>query len=224
MIRGFLGFLGSSGSSVPRSSSGSSEFLGFLGLLGSSEFLGFLGFLGSSGFLGVPRSSSEFLGFLGQGSNRGPAARADDLSRYAGSVAIYSEEPEEPEEPLSWNSYCDFVVTPGMQKDQLLPGVTTADCPPRVKCDAKSPVRQARNRELLRHGLQIALLLAVDYLFVYWPESRLPLLDREGSLAFLRGMNVVILGDVWLTRAMPKWSARRIAGTWSRREREKFRA
>lgn len=111
-----------------------------------------------------------------------------------------------------------------MPKDQLLPGVTTAACPPRVTCDAKSPVQSARRREMLRHGIQIALLLAVDYLFVYWPESRLPLLDREASLAFLRGVNVVILGDVWLTRAMPKWSARRIAATWSRRERERFRA
>lgn len=111
-----------------------------------------------------------------------------------------------------------------MPKNQLLPGVTAADCPPSVNCDAKSPVQQARRRALLRDGLQVGLLLAVDYLFVHWPESRLPLLDREGTLAFLRGVNVVILGDVWLTRAMPKWSARRIAATWSRRERDRFRA
>lgn len=109
-----------------------------------------------------------------------------------------------------------------MPKNELLPGVSTTSCPPRVVCDAHRAIRSARRRVWLRDGLQVALLLAVDYLFVHWPESRMPFMDREASLAFLRGMNVVIVAHVWLARALPKWSARRIAATWCRAEREKF--
>ena len=109
-----------------------------------------------------------------------------------------------------------------MPKDELLPGVSTSACPPRVVCDAHTAIRGARRRAWLRDGLQLALLFAVDYLFVYWPDSRMPFLDRAASLAALRGMNVAIIGHVWLMRALPKWWARRIASTWCRSEREKF--
>jgi hypothetical protein len=109
-----------------------------------------------------------------------------------------------------------------MPTSELLPGVTTDSCPPRVVFDAHSAIRKARRRRLLRDVTQIALLLSVDYLFVYWPDSRMPFLDREASLAFLRGVNVVAIADLWLTRALPKWWAKRIAGTWSRAERERF--
>jgi hypothetical protein len=37
-------------------------------------------------------------------------------------------------------------------------------------------------------------------------------------------VNLLLVADLWLARAMPKWGARRIAGTWSRRERERFRS
>lgn len=109
-----------------------------------------------------------------------------------------------------------------MPKDELLPGVSTTACPPQVVCDAHTAIRGARRRAWLRDGLQLALLFAVDYLFVYWPESRMPFLDRAESLAALRGMNFAIVGHLWLVRALPKWSARRIASTWCRSEREKF--
>lgn len=111
-----------------------------------------------------------------------------------------------------------------MPKQELLPGVSTTSCPPRVVCDAHTAIRRARTRVWVRDGVQLALLLAVDWLFVYWPDSRMPFVDREASLAFLRGANVVILGHVWLARALPKWTAKRIAATWSRSEREKFLA
>jgi hypothetical protein len=104
----------------------------------------------------------------------------------------------------------------------LLPGVTTDCCPPRVSCDARAAIRAARRRALVRDTAQVAMLLAVDYLFLHWPESRVPLLGRASSLTFLRGMNALILGHLWLTRALPKWTARRIAATWTRNEREKF--
>lgn len=109
-----------------------------------------------------------------------------------------------------------------MPKNELLPGVSTSSCPPRVVCDAHDAIKRARRRAWLRDGLQFSLVLAVDYLFVHWPESRMPFLDREASLAFLRGVNLAILGHLWLARALPKWSAKRIASTWCRSEREKF--
>lgn len=111
-----------------------------------------------------------------------------------------------------------------MPKDQILPGVQTTSCPPRVVCDAHRAIRNARRRVWVRDGLQMALLLAVDYLFVHWPESRMPFLEREASLALLRGVNVAIIGHLGLSRALPRLYAKRIAATWCRTEREKFRA
>lgn len=109
-----------------------------------------------------------------------------------------------------------------MPKDELLPGVSTSSCPPRVVCDAHKAIRRARRRAWLRDGLQLSLLIAVDYLFVHWSESRMPFLDRATSMAALRGMNFAIVGHLCLMRALPKWWARRVAATWSRSEREKF--
>lgn len=109
-----------------------------------------------------------------------------------------------------------------MPKNDLLPGVSTTSCPPRVVCDAHRAIRSARRRVWLRDGLQFSLLIAVDYLFMHWPESRMPFMDRGSSLAFLRGVNVAIVAHLWLARALPKWTAKRIAATWCRAEREKF--
>jgi hypothetical protein len=50
----------------------------------------------------------------------------------------------------------------------------------------------------------------------------MPFLERHASLSLLRTMNVAILGHVWLMRSLPRWTAKRIAATWSRSEREKF--
>ena len=66
------------------------------------------------------------------------------------------------------------------------------------------------------------LLVAIDWLFIHWSDSRMPFLNRHASLSVLRVMNAGILGHIWLVRAMPKWTAKRIAATWSRSEREKF--
>jgi hypothetical protein len=107
-------------------------------------------------------------------------------------------------------------------REDLLPGVSTDACPPSVVCDAKAAIRRARRRALFRDVLQVGLLVAVDYLFVHWPESRVPFLDRHDSFNVLRLMNAVIVAHVWLVRALPKWTARRIATTWSRAERERF--
>jgi hypothetical protein len=109
-----------------------------------------------------------------------------------------------------------------MPKNELLPGVSTSSCPPRVACDAHDAIKRARRRAWIRDGLQLALLFAVDYLLVYWPSSRLPFLDRGASVTFLCGVNFAIVSHLLLARAMPKWTAKRIASTWCRSEREKF--
>jgi len=109
-----------------------------------------------------------------------------------------------------------------MRKPELLPGVTSSASPPEVVCDAHAAIRSARRRAWVRDGLQLTLLVAVDWLFVYWPDSRMPFLEREASLALLRAMNVVILGHMWLVRALPRWTAKRISSTWCRSERDKF--
>lgn len=109
-----------------------------------------------------------------------------------------------------------------MPRNELLPGVSTTSCPPRVVCDAHDAIKRARRRAWVRDGVQLTLLVGVDYLFVHWPESRLPFLDRAASLSFLRGVNLAMVGHLWLARALPKWFAKRIASTWCRSEREKF--
>ena len=110
-----------------------------------------------------------------------------------------------------------------MPKAELLPGVTTAACPPAVNCDAKAAIRSARRRAIARDIGQIALLFAVDYLFMRWPETRIPFLDRFQSLRFLEATNIAFVAHLWWARVlMPRWSAKRIATTWSRAEQQRF--
>lgn len=111
-----------------------------------------------------------------------------------------------------------------MPKDELLPGVAARSGPPRVLANAHETIRDARRRTLVKDVLQVGLLLAVDWLFLHWSDSRMPFLGRHASLSVLRAMNAGILAHIWLARAMPKWTAKRIAATWSRSERAKFRA
>lgn len=111
-----------------------------------------------------------------------------------------------------------------MPKIELLPGVTTKACPPPVVCDARAAMRKARHKALIREGLQLTLLLVVDSFLLRWPEARLPYLDRHGSINILLGLNIAMLGAMWITRALPRWNARRIATTWCARERSRYRA
>ncbi len=109
-----------------------------------------------------------------------------------------------------------------MPNPELLPGVITDSCPPRVVCDAHMAIRKARRRAILRDAVLIVLVASVDYLFFFWPESRLPFLSRLETLTAIRWMNVLLVADLWLMRALPKWWARRISETWCRAERERF--
>jgi len=109
-----------------------------------------------------------------------------------------------------------------MPTHELLPGVLTDSCPPAIRCDAHAAMRKARRRALWRDAVQLVLLIGVDWLFLRWPESRLPFAGREQSLMLLLGVNAAIGTHLWLVRALPRWTARRVAATWCRREREKF--
>ena len=110
-----------------------------------------------------------------------------------------------------------------MPKDELLPGVTVAACPPAVVCDARGAIRKARRRALARDIAQVTVLFAVDYLFLRWPEARVPLLDRHESLRVVELTNAVVAVQMFCARYLiPRWNAYRAATTWSRAERERF--
>jgi hypothetical protein len=110
-----------------------------------------------------------------------------------------------------------------MPKSELLPGVSPDRCLPQSACDAHGTMRGARRRAVVRDTLQIALLMAVNYLFMYWPASRMPFLERKESLLLLALVNGLVIVSVVLTRLIPRWTARRVAETWSRSEQEILR-
>ena len=76
---------------------------------------------------------------------------------------------------------------------------------------------------MARDAAQITVLFAVDYLFLRWPDARVPLLDRQQSLRVLEATNALIAAHLWWARVLlPRWAAHRIATTWSRAERARF--
>jgi hypothetical protein len=109
-----------------------------------------------------------------------------------------------------------------MPRQNLLPGVTAGGSEPMVVFDSRRVVMRARHIAIARDVAQIALLVAVDWLFQNWPSTHIPLLDRADSLALLGIVNMLTIGHVWTSRAFPRWRARRIAATWSQTERHRF--
>lgn len=104
----------------------------------------------------------------------------------------------------------------------LLPGVRETEVPPRVVFDSRRVIVRARRYALLRDTAHLLLVAAVDWMFVRWPSTHVPLLDRHDSLAVLGALNGLLLGYVWVVRMLPRWSARRIAATWCISERSRF--
>lgn len=104
----------------------------------------------------------------------------------------------------------------------LLPGVRETEVPPRVVCDSRRVIVQARRNALLRDSAHLLLVAIVDWMFVRWPASHVPMLDRYDSLAVLGALNGLLIGYVWVVRMLPRWSARRIASTWCITERSRF--
>jgi hypothetical protein len=110
-----------------------------------------------------------------------------------------------------------------MPRPKLLPGISHQGCPPVVHCDPRPAITGARRRALFRDVVQLVLVAAVDSLLIRWPAAHVPMLSRFDSVALVVAVNVVMLGSVWLTRVLPKWSARRIAETWCPAERARLR-
>ena len=105
-----------------------------------------------------------------------------------------------------------------MTRKELLPGVTSSECPPSIVCDSRTSIRRARLRATARDIAQILLLAGVDYLFIEWPGTHLPFMNRHDSVLVVAAVNAATLTWLWMSR----WTARRIAATWSHTERRRF--
>ncbi|MGZ7079314.1 MAG: hypothetical protein ACXVJT_07890 [Thermoanaerobaculia bacterium] len=108
-----------------------------------------------------------------------------------------------------------------MAPKKLLPGIESPECPPAIVCDSRGSIRKARTRATVRDILQVVLFVGVNYLFVRWPSSHVPFTDRHTSVVLMAAIDGAFFVWLWLSRVMPRWSARRIAATWSAAERRR---
>lgn len=109
-----------------------------------------------------------------------------------------------------------------MERQPLLPGVSAEPCPPAVVFDSRRAVRRARIRAAVIDGAQLALVGGVDWLFLHFRHTHVPLLDRAHSLAILAAVNVLLVAYIVLARTFPRWRAKRVAHTWTPAERARF--
>jgi hypothetical protein len=107
-------------------------------------------------------------------------------------------------------------------RQSLLPGVADVRTPPSVVFASRSIIVRARRRAVLRDVVDLLLLGCVDGLFLHWPQAHVPALDRADSLLLLAGLNFLMIGTMWLARAVPRWKARRVASTWCVAERSRI--
>jgi hypothetical protein len=109
-----------------------------------------------------------------------------------------------------------------MTMKELLPGIDPEATPRVVFVDSRSAVSRARRRAVVRDAAQILLLAGVDWLFIHWPYSHVPMVDRGHSLLIVGALNAGMLIYMYVVRALPRWSARRVASTWCLTERARF--
>lgn len=109
-----------------------------------------------------------------------------------------------------------------MARGDLLPGVATAPSPPPVLVDSRSAVRRARRRAAVRDISQLFLVGGVDWIFLHWPYTHVPSMDRPHSVLVVALLNAALLTHIIVVRTFPRWSARRIAATWCLPERARF--
>ena len=109
-----------------------------------------------------------------------------------------------------------------MARRDLLPGVRTDSCPPRVVLSSRELVLRARRRAFLRDAANLVLLAIVDYVAIHWPSTHIPFIAREDSVVLLALVNAAFLTQMIMSRLIARWSARRIATTWCLRERARF--
>ena len=89
--------------------------------------------------------------------------------------------------------------------------------------DGRAEVARARRLANIRDIIDTILLLAVDWLFITWESVHIPLLTRWQSLIVLLVVHALFGVYVLATRIIPAIRARRIASTWERQERERFK-
>lgn len=110
-----------------------------------------------------------------------------------------------------------------MANKELLPGINPDDtCPPVAVFDSHRAIARARRRAAFRDAAQLLLLVSVDWFFVRWPYAHVPTFDRAHSLLIVALLNVVVATHVIVSRALPRWTAQRIARTWALSERARF--
>ena len=88
--------------------------------------------------------------------------------------------------------------------------------------DTRIAITKARRRAALHDALHLILLASVDALFLRFPSTHIPTLDRHDSLLLLGAVNGAMVAYLWLVRVLPRWTARRIASSWSVTERSRF--
>jgi hypothetical protein len=104
----------------------------------------------------------------------------------------------------------------------LLPGVSQAEAPPDVVCESRSVIIWARRRAAIRDAFNLLLLISVDGLFLRWPHTHVPMLDRDQTALVLLAANGMMIAWMWSARTLPRWRARRLATTWSAGEQSRF--
>jgi len=109
-----------------------------------------------------------------------------------------------------------------MTRRDLLPGISPDSGSPVTVAESHRAIRRARFRAALRDISQIFLLVGVDYFFVVWPSAHVPMLDRGSSVIVLAVLNSIVMSHILLSRLVPRMTAKRIAATWSLRERARF--
>ncbi len=109
-----------------------------------------------------------------------------------------------------------------MARRELLPGIAAEDCPPAVVFDSRRAIARARRRAAFHDFSQLLLLTGVDWMFVHWPYTHVPSMDRAHTVLVVALLNAVLLTHIIVVRTFPRWSARRIATTWCLSERARF--
>lgn len=109
-----------------------------------------------------------------------------------------------------------------MRKPDLLPGVVTDSCPPVIVIGSRETIVRARRRAIVRDVTNLMILAAVDYVSLRWPSVHIPLVNRDQSMLLVGLLNAAVITHILMTRVAARLAARRIAATWSLRERARF--
>jgi hypothetical protein len=104
----------------------------------------------------------------------------------------------------------------------LLPGVVAAQVRPAVVMESRRVIASARRWAAVRDACNLVLLVSVDWLFLRWPHTHVPMLDRSQSVLVLAAVNALLISSMWWARSAPRWRARRVANTWCDAERDQL--